>query len=383
MASKEALGCGRNKEVTADVVVVGGGPGGSVAAKNCAQRGMHTLLLEKQKLPRRKVCSGMVVSNMAHAIIDKEFGAIPEEVLTDPPYLLGFMCYTLGYKDRQQEVLSRVTNAWRSDLDYWMNQKAKKAGAEIWDETLVTDVIQESDRITLKVRRLEQEHEIQSRFVVGADGAASVTRKRLFPSLNVGYVATNVEIHPGTLELDRRYWHTFISGSSRTTTRHFIHWFAVIHKKGCFQIEASNEVVPIKEAVLFAKHTLAEKRGFDPNSKPLWTDGTVMPILSQDLYLGKFIPAKGNALLAGDAGGIVTPGVGGLEAGGEGINSALKSGLLAASAIINAADTSREAASIYLTKLQPMIEILKTIATNYDYYQSNRSERENLLDQLI
>jgi len=42
------------------VVVVGAGPAGSVAAKRCAERGFKTLLLEKKKLPRDKICSGML-----------------------------------------------------------------------------------------------------------------------------------------------------------------------------------------------------------------------------------------------------------------------------------------------------------------------------------
>ena len=382
MTSKEVLGRKGNEKVTADVVVIGGGPGGSVAAKNCAQRGMRTLLLEKQKLPRRKVCTGLIVSNMAHALIDREFGVIPQEVLTDPPHLLGYMWHISGFDDKRREMPPRLTNVWRSNLDYWMNQKTKQAGAEIWEGTLVTDVIQQGDEITLKVKRFKEEQEIRAGFVIGADGAASVTRKALFPNLNLRYIAANDECHPGALDLDRRYWHLFGSRSSRTAP--YIHWFSVIHKKDCFVICASNRArpIPVREAMSSAKNILAEKWGFDPHSEPFWTDGTAMPILGPDLHSGKFLPAKGNVLLVGDAAGIVTPS-GVAKAGGEGINMALKSGLLASSAIIKAADTSRKAVSLYLTGLQPLIEVCRTLATDYDYYQTNWTERQKLLDKLI
>src|SRR5512143_1231718 len=41
-----------------DVIVVGGGPGGSTAARLCAQAGVKTLLIEKERLPRYKPCGG-------------------------------------------------------------------------------------------------------------------------------------------------------------------------------------------------------------------------------------------------------------------------------------------------------------------------------------
>ena len=37
-----------------DVIVIGGGPGGAMAAKKCAQENLKTLILEKKKLPRSK-----------------------------------------------------------------------------------------------------------------------------------------------------------------------------------------------------------------------------------------------------------------------------------------------------------------------------------------
>ena len=83
-----------------DVIVVGGGPGGSVAAKKCAQAGFRTLLLERKRLPRDKVCSGMVMGPWAHDIIQGEFGTIPREILVEPYFLAGHVIHVPGVEPR-------------------------------------------------------------------------------------------------------------------------------------------------------------------------------------------------------------------------------------------------------------------------------------------
>ena len=107
-----------------DVIVVGGGPAGSVAAKKCAEHGLKTLLLEKRKLPRDKVCTGMVMGPLAKNIIKQEFGAIPEQVLVPPRYLAGYIVYAPGAESQRIDYETPI--AWRKDLDYWMNLKAKR-----------------------------------------------------------------------------------------------------------------------------------------------------------------------------------------------------------------------------------------------------------------
>src|SRR6185436_15671418 len=57
----------RGRLVTAayDVVVVGGGPAGAIAAYELAKRSLRVALLEKQKLPRYKTCAGAVAPHVA------------------------------------------------------------------------------------------------------------------------------------------------------------------------------------------------------------------------------------------------------------------------------------------------------------------------------
>src|SRR5215212_8565082 len=52
--------CGRTRSMRYDVIVVGAGPGGGTAARECAERGLSTLLLDKASFPRDKPCGGGV-----------------------------------------------------------------------------------------------------------------------------------------------------------------------------------------------------------------------------------------------------------------------------------------------------------------------------------
>ena len=121
-----------------DVVVVGGGPGGSMAAKRCAESGFTTLLIERKKLPRDKVCTGLVMGDWAGRTIEEEFGKIPETVLTDPPSVAGHRLYVAGAEPQTLEWPTPL--AWRRDLDFWMLQKAKEAGVVVREATPVVHI---------------------------------------------------------------------------------------------------------------------------------------------------------------------------------------------------------------------------------------------------
>ncbi len=325
-----------------DVIVVGGGPGGSVAAKRCAQGGLKTLLLERKKLPRDKVCSGMVMGPWAHDIIQQEFGPIPREVLVDPHYLSGHMIHVPGVPP--QVIACKTPLAWRKDLDFWMIQIAQQDGVEIWDGAKVMQVNQKAGACTVTMIQGKTTQELNSRFVIGADGGASVVRKSLFPLLKVQYSVPMRECYDGTLDLEKDYFHWFFP-KYRPRPR-----FGLNHKGDCFLIEGSG----IKELRNEIVQVLAEY-GFNPKSKAIWKDGCLIPRLHEALITGAFSPAQGNILLIGDAAGLLLP------ITFEGIGTALKSGILAADSVARSIKEGRAVAGIYLRELKPILKVLRSL----------------------
>ncbi|MBL7204802.1 MAG: FAD-dependent monooxygenase, partial [Desulfobacteraceae bacterium] len=62
-----------------DVVIVGSGPAGASTAMALSGQGFQTLILEKKKLPRHKMCSGILFPS-ALKFISGNFGDIPQDI---------------------------------------------------------------------------------------------------------------------------------------------------------------------------------------------------------------------------------------------------------------------------------------------------------------
>jgi flavin-dependent dehydrogenase len=240
--------------------------------------------------------------------------------------------------------------AWRKDLDFWMNQSAKDQGVVIRDRAKVILVDQSKGHCTVVLREKRELQKVKAGFVIGADGAASSVRKSLFPELKVRYSAPLRQCYRGSLDIEKDYIHWFFP-RIRPRPR-----FDLNHKGDLFLLEGSGirELGQDIETILGAY-------GYKPGTKPVWTDGCLMPLLHSELLTGFFAPAKENVLLIGDAAGLSFP------ITYEGIGAALKSGLLAADSITAASPARREAAEIYLHELT---SFLKTLENLYSLQES-------------
>jgi geranylgeranyl reductase family protein len=149
----------------ADVVVVGAGPAGSIAARESARRGLRCILLEARRLPRPKVCAGGISPRGRRLL--RELG-LWEEIAA-----LGYAVEGIrlgGPSGREVELLGAESAIVvpRSVLDERLARQAAAAGAELRDGVAVRGLLREHGRVI----GVETERgEIRARWVVAADGA--------------------------------------------------------------------------------------------------------------------------------------------------------------------------------------------------------------------
>ena len=159
---------------TFDVAIVGAGPAGSTCAAFCAGAGLRTLVLEREKFPREKVCGDCLnpscwsvldrlnvaqrVRALSHAKLERvEFIAIGgRKVVVDLP------------ASDEGEIAIK-----RSVYDYVLLRRAAELGAQIHEETIVTSLAKNP---AWKIETGKGEQFIAD-WLVGADGRNSTVAR--------------------------------------------------------------------------------------------------------------------------------------------------------------------------------------------------------------
>ena len=103
-----------------DVVVIGAGPAGSVAAYVAATQGLEVLLLDKATFPRTKLCAGWVTPE-ALRDLELEPGDYPHSFMTFEALTLHIGFLSIAPKTRQHSIR-------RFEFDEFL---LRRAGAEV------------------------------------------------------------------------------------------------------------------------------------------------------------------------------------------------------------------------------------------------------------
>ncbi|TRO46932.1 NAD(P)/FAD-dependent oxidoreductase [Candidatus Bathyarchaeota archaeon] len=163
------------RHISSDIVVVGAGPAGSLAAKTAAENDVHVLLLEEHPRVGQPVhcAEGLSQQGIADAGLEPKLPIVSQEIQKARIYAPDKNYIELGSTKLGGFILNRDA------FDIALAEKAVMAGAELRTSTKVTDVIRVGDKI-VGVRALDNDGtlEIRSKVVIGADGQASVVRTR-------------------------------------------------------------------------------------------------------------------------------------------------------------------------------------------------------------
>ncbi|MCX8175936.1 MAG: NAD(P)/FAD-dependent oxidoreductase, partial [Candidatus Bathyarchaeota archaeon] len=316
-----------------DVIVVGGGVAGSVAARFAATEGFKTLLLEKFKTPRNKPCSGIQFQYFEKLIGKK----IPSEKLCRNKL---FKVEIVTPKDRVLKGKMKMLNFWRSTFDSWLNSLAADAGAEFRDNTSLIDFVENKneDKITVKMSVEGKQKEVKARYLIGADGMLSRVRRKL-RSQDFGrkasgavvnyYFVGETNLNPNTLYMfyKREFCPLMFAwvylkddkwvigtGANENPTEYAARFFTYVKEKYGFRGE------------------IVKKEGFSSTMK-------------NTIFLG-----EGKILLVGDAAGLVD------LYRGVGMDNAALSGRLAIKAVTKAEEENLEAVKVYENLMKKVVK---------------------------
>jgi geranylgeranyl reductase family protein len=342
-----------------DVVVVGGGVAGSVAARFAAKGGFKTLLIEKFKTPRNKPCSGIQFQYFEKLIGEK----IPREKLCRNEL---YKVEMVTPKGKVLKGKMKMLNFWRSTFDSWLNSLAANAGADFRDNTSLIDFVEDKseDKIIVKVSAEGKQEEVKARYLIGADGMLSRVRRKMRPqdfdkktsgaTVNYYFVG-NAKLDPNTLYMfyNREFCPLMFA------------WVYLKDDKWVIGTGANEK--PLEYADRFFNYV---KEKYELRGQIVKKEG-FSSTLKSTIYLG-----EGRILMVGDAAGLVD------LYRGVGMDNAALSGRLAVKAITKAEEEGLEAAKTYENLMKKVIMKIESNAKKQIKRLSSNNELEKSLSPL-
>jgi geranylgeranyl reductase family protein len=294
-----------------DVAIVGAGPAGALAAHEIAKAGLSCVILEKEQLPRYKVCGGGLIYK-ARKALDIDIRAAIEREL----YLTEFSLFgsDTTYRMSPQEK-PMVTMVMRDQFDQLLVKAACEQGASLIEGFELKMLQSHSDRVDLTdaIGR-----HVSAKIVVGADGANSAVG-RLGGWGHFEAVAPGLECELTVSDADMARFY----GTARFDLD--------IPKDGYSWVFPKGKHLSIGVVRFFNKERINLHQILDTYLAHLglqsYADKTVHGFVIP-LHPRKEGAILGRLFLAGDAAGFADPVL------GEGLSSAILSGIAAGKAIV-------------------------------------------------
>lgn len=290
-----------------EVIIVGGGPAGSAAAKELKQANRDVIILDKKSFPRVKLCAGWVTPKV-FKLLKVEPDDYPYGLLKFNKLYYDFGKFTLPIPTKQYSIR-------RFEFDNWLHELS---GVEIIQHKV--EQIEEKDGYYLI------DGKYKSKYLIGGGGTNCPVYNILFKGASPRPVENKIVAMEEEFEYDWKDPRCLL-------------WFGDLKFKGySWYVPKANGYlnVGIGATYLGLKSLgINIREAWENFTKKLEKEGLVKSHNFEGKGYTYFLrnkisnPRKGNAFIVGDALGLATLDM------GEGISPAIESGILAARAIVN------------------------------------------------
>ena len=316
-----------------DAIIVGLGPGGSVAAQILAEHGMRVLAFDKDYMPRYKPCGGAISARVSQ-VLAEDFSDVVEATIYGGEFTFrGTERFSARY---HKPVVHMVM---RPQFDQLLSHGARLKGAALHEGERVRAIQPHDDHVEVTT----SDGAYRATWLIGADGASGLVRRHVTSDYYAGPIAgLEAEIAPEQQVVQQYTDEVTLDFGDMPNGYSWIfpkRDHLSVGTSGAFRQVAH----PRRRYSRFLNH---EGLGRWTNEKVY---GHILPI-----HLGGRVQVHHQRLLLiGDAARLVDPFL------GEGIYYAIKSAHIASHALVDA-DAAPHAGDLYTQRLQETVSDLQT-----------------------
>mgnify|MGYP000076594063 CR=1 FL=1 len=175
-----------NQPEECDVVIIGAGPAGAIAASMLVQDGWSTVVVERESFPRFSIGESLLPHCMEFVEQAGMLDALNANAdALDFQYKNGAAFYRKGersefsFEEKFSEGPGTTFQVKRAAFDKLLADEASKIGADIRYQQTVEDVVTDENGATLTIKSAQQSYQLQARFVLDASGFGRVLPRLL------------------------------------------------------------------------------------------------------------------------------------------------------------------------------------------------------------
>lgn len=202
------------QDQSVDVLIIGAGPAGSVAAGLLRRRGIGVLVLEKETFPRFSIGESLLPQSMEYIEAAGMLQAVVEagfQYKNGAAFVRGERYTDFDFREKFSEGWGTTYQVQRADFDHVLIREAEKQGAEVRFRHQVTGVDVNGERPVVTVLDPDgNSYRVTSRFLLDASGFGRILPRLLqlespsgFPVRSAIFTHVEDRVMPGTFDRNK------------------------------------------------------------------------------------------------------------------------------------------------------------------------------------